>query len=332
MKKIILSLIVGLVGVFVVHSSAYTAIDGNVGAGVTLPDKVPVEWNYISPGTKMFVTETDLRAFSLEARINGSQSGMTVTCLDCIPGITDVLGTSDGRIDLEFNLQEYLKRMGDVKLPHRVRWTFKAEHPSARLSNYTNKGYLEIVGLDCVKEYGSDETLCKANNQCIWLVNKCHNKSDESICNRITNVGSCTTADHCTWSEEEKKCISIGDAAINEYLIEMYTAPGDEYQGPLKTVPCAWSGTCRSTDNLVQVFIQIGEMIFGLVAGIAFVFFIYGGFTMMLSFGNAEKVKKGQQMLVAAIVGLVIVFSAYMLIDFLLDALQVDDSFRGVNL
>ncbi len=51
---------------------------------------------------------------------------------------------------------------------------------------------------------------------------------------------------------------------------------------------------------------------------------------IIISFGNAEKVKKGQQILVGAVIGLVIVFSAYIMVDFVLDALNVRDEFRGV--
>ena len=51
---------------------------------------------------------------------------------------------------------------------------------------------------------------------------------------------------------------------------------------------------------------------------------------MVLSFGNEDKIKSGKATLVAAVVGLVIALSAYLLIDFVLDTLGVVDSFRGI--
>ena len=62
----------------------------------------------------------------------------------------------------------------------------------------------------------------------------------------------------------------------------------------------------------------------------AFVFFIYGGFTMITSFGSAEKVKKGRDILLAAVVGMIIAFSAYLLINFIISALGVADSFKVI--
>lgn len=175
------------------------------------------------------------------------------------------------------------------------------------------------------------------NNLCISTLDlkACAYVTDEKECKDVMEV--CEYIDgHCA----EKKISGSGagstqqidaSAAVDTYLKDKYKEP-ENYEGPLKGITCAWSGSCRNVGSLVQVFINIGEMIFGLVAGIAFVFFVYGGFTMMLSFGNAEKVKKGQQILVAAVVGLIIVFSSYILIDFLLDALGVVGSFRGIDL
>jgi len=42
---------------------------------------------------------------------------------------------------------------------------------------------------------------------------------------------------------------------------------------------------------------------------------------MVFSFGNAEKFKKGQSVLVAAVIGLIITFSASFMVGFLLDLL-----------
>ena len=47
---------------------------------------------------------------------------------------------------------------------------------------------------------------------------------------------------------------------------------------------------------------------------------------MILSFGSAEKFKKGQQILIAAVVGMIIAFGAYALVKFLLSSLGVNES------
>jgi hypothetical protein len=86
---------------------------------------------------------------------------------------------------------------------------------------------------------------------------------------------------------------------------------------------------CRDANILLEQLIAIAEFLFGIIGTLAFVAFVYGGFTMILSFGSAEKFKKGQQILVAAVVGMFIAFGAYMMVNFVLDALGVSPDFRG---
>lgn len=74
---------------------------------------------------------------------------------------------------------------------------------------------------------------------------------------------------------------------------------------------------CRSISIFVILLLHFSNYLFGIIGALALLFFIYGGFTLILSRGATEQVKKGKDILVAAIVGLVIVFSAYMLVSFL---------------
>jgi len=65
----------------------------------------------------------------------------------------------------------------------------------------------------------------------------------------------------------------------------------------------------------------IGKVIngvLGVVGSLALVMFIYGGLTWMTSAGGAEKVKKGKDILIWAVIGLVIIFSAYALVNFVI--------------
>lgn len=102
------------------------------------------------------------------------------------------------------------------------------------------------------------------------------------------------------------------------------------YEGPLPDCAFSYEG-CRDINELLRLFINLGKALFGVIGTFAFMMFIYGGFTMILSMGSSEKVKKGQEILVAAVVGIMIAFGAYLIIDFVLDALQVSDDFRAVG-
>jgi hypothetical protein len=74
---------------------------------------------------------------------------------------------------------------------------------------------------------------------------------------------------------------------------------------------------CRSISIYIILLFNIVNYLFGIVGALALLFFIYGGFTMILSRGNSEQTKKGIEIISAAIIGLIIVFGAYMLVRFL---------------
>jgi hypothetical protein len=82
------------------------------------------------------------------------------------------------------------------------------------------------------------------------------------------------------------------------------------------------SGDCRDVSIFVTLAIAVGKYIFSIIGALALLFFIYGGFTLILSQGNSEKVKKGMGIMAAAFVGLVIVFGAYFLVQFLSSAVK----------
>ena len=173
----------------------------------------------------------------------------------------------------------------------------------------------------------STKPLCEGDNTCLWSDKlKCVSKFDVGICSDLTQ-DDCKKSESCGWNDAKKECVHRNEVIVDEFLKGRYGVPPG-YQGPLPD--CAFSGTCRNINDLLQLFINYGEGIFAIIAGFAFAFFVYGGFLMIFSFGNAERVKQGQQVLIAAVIGLIIVFSAYIMVDFLLDALGVVSEFRGI--
>lgn len=74
---------------------------------------------------------------------------------------------------------------------------------------------------------------------------------------------------------------------------------------------------CRDIGIFVMLGINVARYLFGIVGALALLFFIYGGFILILSQGNPEKIQKGTGAIIAAIIGLAIVFAAYVLVNFL---------------
>jgi type IV secretory pathway VirB2 component (pilin) len=76
-----------------------------------------------------------------------------------------------------------------------------------------------------------------------------------------------------------------------------------------------------STDNPDQVIANVIQVFLGLVGGIALLIFVYGGFMMLISRGNPEKVKSGQDALVWATLGLIIIFGSYGIVRLIFQAI-----------
>jgi hypothetical protein len=87
-------------------------------------------------------------------------------------------------------------------------------------------------------------------------------------------------------------------------------------------------GGNANIDIFIKLAINIGKVIFSMIGTVAFVMFVYGGFTMILAFGSSDKFKKGQGILVAAVIGMMISFSAYLIVQFILNALNVGADFK----
>ena len=60
----------------------------------------------------------------------------------------------------------------------------------------------------------------------------------------------------------------------------------------------------------------------GVVGALALVMFIYGGFTLLISGGSQERVKKGRDVLMWATIGLIVVFGSYGITEAIFKALS----------
>src|SRR3989339_1404949 len=74
-------------------------------------------------------------------------------------------------------------------------------------------------------------------------------------------------------------------------------------------------------NDFVQLGVYVAQWILGIVGSLALLFFVYGGVTMIISAGSSEKVEEGKTILKNAIIGLVIVFVSWTIINFTLISL-----------
>lgn len=76
--------------------------------------------------------------------------------------------------------------------------------------------------------------------------------------------------------------------------------------------------------NTVQKLVgQVISTVLGILGSIALLMFIYGGLVWLTSGGNEKQVTKGRDVLLWATVGLVIIFSSYIILRFVFFAIGV---------
>ena len=84
-------------------------------------------------------------------------------------------------------------------------------------------------------------------------------------------------------------------------------------------------GNQNNTNNIQTLIGTIIKAVLGVVGSLALVMFIYGGLLWMTAAGNTERVEKGKKTIVWAVLGLVVIFTSYALVKFILLAIGVQD-------
>ena len=79
----------------------------------------------------------------------------------------------------------------------------------------------------------------------------------------------------------------------------------------------------RLGDASIEVIVgTIIQVFLGLLGLIALILILYGGFVWMTSAGNEEKISKAKKIIVSATIGLIIIFSSYAIVSFVLKTIQ----------
>lgn len=87
--------------------------------------------------------------------------------------------------------------------------------------------------------------------------------------------------------------------------------------GEIVELPCPLGSSQNCNDPRVIIG-NVIKVVLGLVGSLALVLFIYGGVVMMTSAGNSDRVTTGRNTLVWATIGLLVIFSSYTLVGFII--------------
>jgi hypothetical protein len=94
-------------------------------------------------------------------------------------------------------------------------------------------------------------------------------------------------------------------------------APGDSaHKTPPSGLPSNTNIGNYQINDLLKLGKNVSNWILGMVGSAALLMFIWGGFQWLTSQGESAKIAEGKKIMTAAVIGLVIVFSSYIMIKF----------------
>ncbi len=91
-------------------------------------------------------------------------------------------------------------------------------------------------------------------------------------------------------------------------------------------------GSLTGTSGVAEIIGRVIKGFLGLVGAIALLMFVYGGFLMLASGGKSEEITKGKNALVWSTIGLVVIFTSYVLADFAIKGISMGVSGGGGGL
>ncbi len=92
----------------------------------------------------------------------------------------------------------------------------------------------------------------------------------------------------------------------------------------ISTTTSAYQTGNYKISDFIVLAIRISKMILGFVGSLALIMFIYGGIMLLISAGSADTVNKAKKIITAAVIGLIIVFSSYLIIKFVLSSMGLN--------
>ena len=91
---------------------------------------------------------------------------------------------------------------------------------------------------------------------------------------------------------------------------------------------CVDTGDCQLSDFL-QLFVNIANLMLGVLGSVALLFFVIGGTCWLLAAGNQTMIDRGKKTLSGAVIGIIIVLGAWTLVNFAILALTGGEGLKG---
>ncbi len=198
-----------------------------------------------------------------------------------------------------------------------------------------------VRGVDtCVCDLSVSGSICTINQSATFNVGD--NLSIQNLLD-TADLSNCTAAFTASSFLDTAQTIVVSEAncsSLNASGTQTIPFAGDHqyniacsYKGSGATAEKKKSKECTPPDctplqnplgdvkNIPQIFGMAIKAVTGIMGSIALLAFIYGGVMWIMSGGNAERIKKGSQSMIWAVVGLVVIFSSYAIITLVIEGM-----------
>lgn len=81
-------------------------------------------------------------------------------------------------------------------------------------------------------------------------------------------------------------------------------------------------------NDFVALGVNVSKIILGIVGSLSLLMFIYGGISFLVSAGSPDQISKAKKIIIAAVIGLAIVFTSYLIIGFIMTGLGYQNSWN----
>lgn len=88
--------------------------------------------------------------------------------------------------------------------------------------------------------------------------------------------------------------------------------------------PCRDTGDC-TLEDMLQLVVNAGVFLLGISGSVLLLMFIWGGIVWLTSEGRTERIDKGKRIIVTAVIGFVIMMTAYAAIVILLTVVKTGE-------
>lgn len=100
---------------------------------------------------------------------------------------------------------------------------------------------------------------------------------------------------------------------------------------PKSSLQVAAGGTGLVSDkDPVEIIVEIINILLYFLGSIVIILILWAGFKWMTSAGNADAIKKSRETILNAVIGLIIIFASYAILNFVFDSL-IDISGGGTG-